>query len=241
MNTIRRVLVAVKDPQARSIPALAKAAQLARGLDARLELFHAMTWPIYAASDPDFEAIKVREIDRARARLDRLSVRVGGRGRRRLQVSVAAAWDSPAYEAIIRRATAIGAGLIIADQHAGPHFPLPLRFSDWELLRHSPIPVLLVKRKGSYRRPTVLAAVDPTHAMDKPARLDTAILDIGAAVTQALGGRLHTVHSYDALSDATPLAKPLDPEAAAATLQPQTGATNGCWTGTKSRCPDATC
>ena len=47
MQAIRRVLVAVKEPAARSQPAAAKAAQLARGLGARLELFHAIDTALY--------------------------------------------------------------------------------------------------------------------------------------------------------------------------------------------------
>ena len=39
----------------------------------------------------------------------------------RLKISVAAEWDSPAYEAIIRRAHASKADLIVAERHAGRH------------------------------------------------------------------------------------------------------------------------
>ena len=47
MASIRRILVAVKDPAARKQPAVQKAAQLAAGLGARLELFHAISEPLY--------------------------------------------------------------------------------------------------------------------------------------------------------------------------------------------------
>ena len=47
MQAIRRILVAIKDPQARSLPAVAKAAQLARALGAEMELFHAIDAPLY--------------------------------------------------------------------------------------------------------------------------------------------------------------------------------------------------
>jgi hypothetical protein len=39
---IHRILVAIKDPRARAIPAIAKAAQLARALGAEVRLFHAI-------------------------------------------------------------------------------------------------------------------------------------------------------------------------------------------------------
>jgi hypothetical protein len=45
MRSIRRILVAMKDPKSRSLPAVAKAARLAQALGAELELFHSMTCP----------------------------------------------------------------------------------------------------------------------------------------------------------------------------------------------------
>ena len=68
-----------------------------------------------------------------------------------------------------------------------------LGYTDWELLRLSPVPVLLVKTSQPYRRPTVLAAIDPTHAHAKPSELDQRILDYGTQVGRALRGALHVV------------------------------------------------
>jgi len=71
-----------------------------------------------------------------------------------------------------------------------------LRYTDWSLLRDSPLPVLLVKTARRYNRPRILAAVDPLHALAKPAGLDGAILraalDLGACVRTAP----HVVHAY---------------------------------------------
>jgi len=39
VRVIKRILVAIKDPSAGALPALAKAAQLAQALDAKLVLF----------------------------------------------------------------------------------------------------------------------------------------------------------------------------------------------------------
>lgn len=50
MDPIRRILVAIKDYEARTTPALVKGAQLARGLGARLELFHGISAPLYVVS-----------------------------------------------------------------------------------------------------------------------------------------------------------------------------------------------
>jgi len=59
--------------------------------------------------------------------------------------------------------------------------------------------VLLVKRGGQYRRPRVLAAVDPDRRYGKPAQLDREILEAGALLAGALKGSLHAMHAYSPL------------------------------------------
>lgn len=221
MRSIRRILVAVKDPSSRATPAaVRKGLQLARALGARLELFQALTAPIYAETfiygDRSFSDATGKLQQLALKRLQALAVRLQGHGRQRaVTISVAAEWDFPAYEAIIRRAHATDADLIVADRHAGFHIaPALLHLNDWELLRLSPVPVLLVKRPGLYDHPVVLAAVDPTHGREKPARLDGAIVAVGAAVCDALSGRLHAVHAYVPVPGGNRPGDALDPETA---------------------------
>jgi len=198
MVAIRRILVAVKDPTAKTLPAVAKAAQIANAFGSKIELFHDITTTLYTgfpgglASDP-----RAFERERRAARLDQLekiAARLRDDG---LQVSVAAEWDYPAHEAIVRRAMATKADLIVAQHHPGKHrMTWLLSFTDWELLRLSPVPVLLVKSARPYRRPIVLAAVDPLHAFGKPARLDSRILGLGASMAEGLRGKLHAAHAY---------------------------------------------
>ncbi len=58
-----------------------------------------------------------------------------------------------------------------------------------------PLPLLLVKTGTPWRAPPVLAAVDPTHAFDKPASLDVQILRQADQLASRLGGFLHVVHA----------------------------------------------
>jgi universal stress protein E len=199
MQPIRRILVAVKDPTARSLPAVNKAAQIAKGLGAQLTLFHDIATPLYA------EALRGRDIDlkswqrevqtARREQLEKLAARVRKHG---IDVDVAADWDFPPYEAIIRKAQRISADLLVIENHhgSGKH---PARwllaYTDWELLRLCPIPVLLVKNRRLYHRPRVLAAIDPSHAQAKPSNLDRQILRAGAQLVHALHGELHALHA----------------------------------------------
>ena len=161
MGTLRQILVAVKDPSLPLIPGVEKAAQVAKACNARLELFHAMATPVHV------DVIDMRgnslthlmESERSRT-LDRLEAIARRLRRRGIPVTVSFETDFPAYEAIIRRAGRIGADLIVADCHERGHVAASLlRLTDWELLRHSPIPVLLIKNRQPYRHPVVLAAV----------------------------------------------------------------------------------
>jgi len=201
VRRIRRILVALKDPAARSLPALGKAVQLARALDAELVLFEALT----TAPSFDSELAQIadlRKIERSMresslARLERLARRLRRVG---IRVSASAEWDYPAHEAVIRAAVRAGADLIVAERHAGRHLAAGLlRLTDWELLRRAPLPVLLVKRGGGYRKPKVLAAVDPDQRYGKPVQLDREILEAGARLARALKGSLHVVHAYSPL------------------------------------------
>ena len=198
MAAIRRILVAIKNPAARTFPAVTKAAQIATALGSRIELFHDMTATLYTGF-PDGMMSDARAFEREHrvVRLDQLEKIAAPLLDRGLCVSVAAEWDYPAHEAIVRRAVATRADLIVAHHHPGKHHGTwPLSLTDWELLRLSPVPVLLVKSPQPYRHPVVLAAIDPLHAFATPARLDSRILGLGALMAKGLHGKLHAVHAH---------------------------------------------
>lgn len=198
MNEIRRILVAIKDPNAKKLPAVAKASQLARACGAELILFQSIALPVYIEGDLSCMRAGLADAERCtgeacEAALEAIARRLRRKG---LQVSVSAQFDYPIYEAVIREATRLKADLIVAEQHHGHRAASLLHLVDWELLRLSPVPVLLVKDARAYRRPKVLAAVDPEHTYAKPVWLDREILCAGQEITQALGGTLHAVHAY---------------------------------------------
>lgn len=198
MRPIRRILVAVKDVQAPVLPALSKAAHLARALGAELEIFHALTATLYE----DVYGVSVKSVaelagDMRAETLERLESIAAPLRNAGLRVTTGAEWDFPACEAIVREALRSEADLIVAEPHSGQRIaPLLLHVTDWELLRLSPLPVLLVKSSREYENPAVLASVDPSHQFAKPAALDAEILTMAASVSRALGGTLHAMHAY---------------------------------------------
>jgi universal stress protein E len=193
----RRILFAIRDPEAKRQPGLAKAIQVAQGLGASLELFHALTDAlIIEPSRFEYDAVdRLRERVESQARISllRLCTMAGKHG---VPASLAVEWDRLPYEAIVRRATEIGADLIIAECHKGARTrPWLIHLTDWELLRTSPLPVLLLKGAKPYHRPLVLAAVDPAHSHAKPLALDTRILAAAGELGKGLRGTLHVMHA----------------------------------------------
>ena len=148
MKAIRRILVGVKDPGARSSPAVHKAACLAEAFGAELVLFHAIAVPVAAApylyTDGDSTsssrtcARRTWIASSAAPRAAQRQRQAEGAGRRGLGL--------PVHEAIVRHARKIKADLVVAEAHAGRRLvPWLLHLTDWELLRTCPVPVLIVK------------------------------------------------------------------------------------------------
>jgi universal stress protein E len=198
MFAVRKILVPIKEINSRPIPAVLKAAQLARVNGASLELFHVLTPTLYKApligSQKFFESLENEACQYAIRRLEAVADRLRLHS---IKVTVSAEWDFPAHEAIVRRAQAIKADLIVVSQHAGKHrAPWFMRLTDWELIRLSPVPLLLVKNPHLYRRPTILAAVDPSRAHQKPETLDRDILRAASKWSTLLHGSVHAVHAF---------------------------------------------
>jgi len=197
MHAIRRILVAVKNPDSRKQRGIDKAIHIAKRLGASIELYHAISTPVFLDLQPltgsSLADLKREALELRTKRLEAHASRTGVRG---VEVTCKVDWDYPPHEAIVRRAVHSRADLIIAECHEGSRLkPWLMHLTDWELLRTSPVPVLLLKNTRLYRRPAILAAVDPSHAHAKPARLDSEIIAAGEGLASSLRGSLHAVHA----------------------------------------------
>jgi universal stress protein E len=197
MQVIRKILVAVKNPDARSQPGVDKAVQVAKMLGASIELFHAISTPVFMEVEPlagrSLAQIKSESLALRQKRLEKLGARARKRG---VTASCAVEWDFPPYEAIVRRAAKTHPHLVIAECHQGQRLkPWLVHLTDWELLRTSPVPVLLLKNAKPWRKPVVLAAVDPAHTHAKPARLDAQIVAQAVQLSHVLKGSLQVMHA----------------------------------------------
>jgi universal stress protein E len=197
MKKPRRLLFAVKNPESRSHAVVDKVIRIAKDCGASLEFFNAIAAPVFLEVQPltghSLADLKRETLALRRARLEKLAARARKHG---VTAHVAVEWDYPPHEAIVRQVKRTGADLVIAECHRGHRLaPWLVHVTDWELLREAPVPVLLIKNTRPWRRPNVLAAVDPLHEHAKPARLDDLIVDHAQMLARTLGGGFELVHA----------------------------------------------
>lgn len=224
MRAIRRILFAVKNPDSRKQRGIDKAIHIAKRLGASIELYHAISSPVFLDLQPlsgtSLTDLKREALELRSRRLEAHAARAQARG---VEVTCKVQWDYPPHEAIVRRAALSRADLIIAEFHEGGRLkPWLMHLTDWELLRLSPVPVLLLKSTKPYERPAILAAVDPSHQHAKPAQLDAEIIAAGKGLANSLRGAFHVMHaSYPTVLGLTIGDPVFDAEALAAIYKEQ--------------------
>jgi universal stress protein E len=192
-------ILVVIDPTAREQPALERAGWLAGKLGKDLELF-ICDYDQYLAGERFFDT---KALERARKdllerhikRLEKLAEPYRKSG---INVSVDASWDHPLHEGIVRKIESVSPFMVVKDTH----YHAAIRRSvfsntDWHLIRDCPTLLWLVKPDTDPDVSTFMAAVDPLHDRDKPARLDHRILEIADQLREAVNGEVHIVHAFD--------------------------------------------
>jgi universal stress protein E len=194
-----RILVAVADPSAGMNKAIRRACALARMTGACIELFNA----IPAAMSVGTVHAAAEQFTRYEAAQNRLQLeRTANRLRREeFLVNTNVQTGYPVHEAILRQVRLSKADLLIIEAHKhGAFARLLLRQTDFELIRHCPVPLLIVKGHAAWRSPRILAALDPFHGNDKPRALDGEIVAAAGTVAALVRGSVHAAHIYRPLA-----------------------------------------
>lgn len=196
-SSFRSILVCIEHPDDPQQPAARRAAEIARQTGARLTLFHSAfdQFPVAPAVHATrFRQHVTNRLSAQRKALEGLAAKLRSRGVRAVSRVVL---DYPPSEAIVRETLRTRPDLVIARSRRHRFGArMFLTNTDWELIRLCPAPLLFVKEKASYRRPRVLAAIDPLHPRSKASQLDRRILDAASGLTQALAGQMHVVHAH---------------------------------------------
>ncbi|MCG8415119.1 MAG: universal stress protein [Pseudomonadales bacterium] len=193
---LQHILVVI-EPDSDEQPALARATDLAKLADCRLELMLADHSP-YLEDGFYFDPMQAKELrqqhgERRLTELENIAEPLRNQG---LEISCTTAWGNPAHDEIIARINSSNPSLVIkATRHHNKVARLLLSNSDWELIRHCAAPLMLVKTEPWQSHPKILAAVDPYHVHDKPASLDNKLIAESRYLAELAEGEVHLFHS----------------------------------------------
>jgi universal stress protein E len=214
IDHIARILVAVADPSESRQKAIRRAAALASSTGATVELFNAIPSTLSSGiAHAEAEQFTRYVADQSLRQLERTANRLR---REDIVVETTVQTGFPVHQAILRRARQTKADLVVIEAHKHNLFArLLLTQTDFELIRHCPVPLLIVKGTAAWRHPRILAALDPFHANDKPSELDGEIVAAAHALANAVHGAVHAAHIFQSLPG-TVLPMPVAPTVIAA-------------------------
>jgi universal stress protein E len=194
---IRRLLIAVTDDTARRV--VDRAAQLVGSSKARVELFSVVRPPprVLGMTRIDDPLIARSMVEAKRQQLEKLARQLRDKG---VDVTSTVVAHASVVDAIVRRAKQSKADIVAIEAHQ--HTILARLFlsqNDYDLIRHCPVPLLIVKGGKSKPSAPILAALDPWHSIRNPQVLDDAIALAGRGIAVSLGTTLLSVHVYSPL------------------------------------------
>jgi universal stress protein E len=182
-----------------------RAAEIARGTGASLDLFHTASSPFGVApglSSGEAKELATGIIAERQGQLEKIANRLR---REELVVTTTVRWDYPPHESIVRHALKSKCDLVVIEAHKHNRLArLLLTQTDFELIRLCHVPLLIVKGQRVWRRPAILAALDPFHRHDKPADLDARIVAAASDFANACNGVVHGAHIYPPLMSFAP-------------------------------------
>jgi universal stress protein E len=132
-----------------------------------------------------------------------------------LEVTTDVLEERPISDAVLHRAININPRFVVkgTQYHSAAERSIFVD-TDWQLVRSCPYPLWLVKPHEIREKPIIVAAVDPTHSHDKPARLDQIIVESALGIGRASKGEVHLLHTYHRLigigREATKTFKPIE-------------------------------
>lgn len=190
----------VMEPQQQDQPALARAAYLAKATGASLHLF--LCAYDTAIGIATFISLSQKEniirtvVDGNRVMVERLKAPIEKDG---IDITYEVVWDRHPAAAIINALNRTDCDLIMKLAKGHSHVPEVLfTHVDWNILRYSHCPALLVKTGQWDDVGQVLAAVNAAPEDEPHQRLNTMILDASAELARVLDFELHIVSAYPA-------------------------------------------
>lgn len=194
MLDINHILVVLDSEHPEQI-ALDRALWLARSLDADLTLM-TCTWEAYCEDHSTLDTetrsrVKQALLQKATQWLESFSSEAGD-----LRIFTEVHWQKHLHDGVLESLRHTDFDLVI--KGTGPHHLIDRIFThtDWNLLRHCPAPVMLVKSARPWAHNRVLACIDATSADQGHQLINDNILSYAEHLSDHFETDLHLVNAY---------------------------------------------
>ena len=197
----------VLEPQLEEQPALLRASYLAESLGADLHLCaydKAIGIASFLSGSQRDQFVRTM-LDGSEVLIERLAAPLRDAG---LTVTTEVVWDRHLLEAIIKALATSGVDLVVkmAREHARVQEVI-FNHVDWNLMRYSPAPVMLVKNGQWDEVGQVLATVHPAPPSALHEKLNDAVMQTSSALARTLDFELHIASAYPAPPVFVPIAR----------------------------------
>lgn len=190
MNATSTVL-AVVNPELKSWRAIERGALLASRLGSSLEVLAVVYDQFVEHDERAQKSLLAHQREIVEAVVGSIEDKPGG-------TSIAMRWGRPLSDEALKRTEEINAELVVMNtQHHSTLKRTLFTSSDWEMLRHCPVPLVLTKDRDTPEAPKIMAAIDPGEDHGKPESLDRKILETASRLSECTGGELWPVHAFD--------------------------------------------
>jgi universal stress protein E len=197
MLNINHILVAL-DNEHPEQPAFDRALELAKTLKADITIL-GRCYEAYCEDGSSLETetkykIKSALINTTQKWLDTFTAEAEDKG---IEISTEVHWQKDIYNAVMMSMNTNNFDLVL--KGAKDHYGIVDRIfthSDWNLLRHCPAPVLLVKSAKPWSNKRILASIDATAHTKSHQLINENILDFSEYLSGQLSTELHIVNSY---------------------------------------------
>lgn len=194
MLNINRILV-VLDKGSSELQALKKGIWLARSVNAELTLM-TNTWDSFSAENTSLDLDtrnQLREglISQAEQWLNSFI-----HDEKDIKINVDVRWQKHLYEAVISATEESNYDLVL--KRPNKHSLLDRIFTpvDWNLLRHCPAPIMLIKSSEPWKHNRILASIDATSTDEGHQLINDNILSYAEQLTDHFDTDLHLVNAY---------------------------------------------
>jgi universal stress protein E len=197
MDPINKILV-IEDPDQQHPFALQRAIILAEQLNAQIELFACGYTPVVETVILFDQAVQTKAKQNYVHRVETKLREWAATQETSVTIQVSAQWEKRVAEGVLKKIEAMRPDLLVLhNHHHGRLNRLLSNYVEWELVKYSPVPLLLVRLEAAQTNPNTVVAIDTLPGDNTGDAWLQALECLNA--TKALSQQIQVIHCFQQL------------------------------------------